>query len=392
MLRQSELFTGRVKKIGQVKKTGIGVLSAVAMVCCMQTTAAKDYQQLEIEYQVNTLAEGLESPWSMVQIADNEWLVTERDGDIIHISEAGQKSHNLNLKDVYVAGQGGLMDIIKGSDFADNGTLYLSYSKGSKKKNRVAVVKTQFVNSQFSASELVFETSDAKNTSVHHSARLLLLPDNTLLLSSGDGYDFRENAQKMSSHMGKLLRINLDGSIPSDNPFLANDDSNTHAIYSLGHRNPQGLVYDSVNKRIISHEHGPAGGDELNVIKPALNYGWPIITYGKDYSGAEITPFTEYEGMQQPTINWTPSIAPSGMAYYRSDAESAFTELQQHLLVTTLVDKRLYAVDAKGNDFTQYALFDDVQGRLRDVSVSSSGAVAILTDGGEAKLLIVSPK
>ncbi len=353
---------------------------------------AKEYDKLDLDYQLETIGTGLNSPWSMVEISEGEWLVTERDGHIVHISEQGQTRHDIGLKPLYVKSQGGLLDIIKGSDFAENGTLYLSYAKGDEDENRIAVASAQFQDGKFSNVKSIFEINDVKNTAVHYAGRLLLLPDNTLMLTSGDGYDFREEAQKMSSQIGKILRINTDGSIPSDNPFVAEEDANTHAIYSLGHRNPQGLVYDTVEQRIFSHEHGPAGGDELNIIKPKLNYGWPIITYGKDYSGAMITPFTEYEGMQQPIINWTPSLAPSGMAFYYSEQEAAFPQLQQHLLVTTLVDRQLYAVDTRSDAFTQYALFDEVTGRLRDVVMAASGNVAILTDGDGASLLLVSPK
>jgi len=385
LLRQSVMH-----KAPALKRIPKALLLFIAILCLAQSVIAKDYAQLNLEYKVKTIAKGLDSPWSMVQVAGDEWLVTERDGDVVYISAAGQSIHNLNLKDLYVKGQGGLMDIMKGPDFDTNGTLFLSYSKGTRSENRIAVVKTQFVNGTFSEASLVFELGENKNTAVHHSAKLLLLPDNTLLLSSGDGFDFREHAQKMSSQMGKVLRINLDGSIPSNNPYVSAANPLSHAIYSRGHRNLQGMVYDTANKRVIAHEHGPAGGDELNVIQPTLNYGWPIITYGKDYSGAQITPFTEYPGMQQPAINWTPSIAPSGMAFYSAETNPAFPKLQQHLLVTTLVDRRLYAIDATGDQFTQYTVFDDIQGRLRDVVIADSGNVAVLTDGGNAELLLIS--
>lgn len=193
-----------------------------------------------------------------------------------------------------------------------------TYAQGELAANRLVIAKAVFDGDKFSSPTIVYKVATDKNTPQHYAGRALFLPDGSLLFSSGDGFDFREQAQVLTSQLGKLLRINADGSIPEDNPFENEQNKAAQAVYSLGHRNTQGLVYDYDSKMIVSHEHGPAGGDELNYISAGKNYGWPVITYGKDYSQARISPFTDYQGMEKPVIDWTPSIAPSGMAYYGS--------------------------------------------------------------------------
>lgn len=163
--------------------------------------------------------------------------------------------------------------------------------------------------------QVLFTISPVKDTPVHYGGRIAFLPDTTLLLSSGDGFDYRESAQKGNRLLGKIIRLNDDGTIPDDNPFVAASKVQS-AIWSLGHRNPQGLVYDAGRKQVFSNEHGPKGGDEINIIEPGKNYGWPVITYGRDYSGANITPYKKYPGMEQSFVDWTPSIAPSSLAVY----------------------------------------------------------------------------
>ncbi len=346
---------------------------------------------LELEYAKTTLVNSLRLPWSMIDVNTDEWLVTERDGHIVHVTPEGSIRHHIPLDNLYVKSQGGLMDIIKGPDFDLNGTLYLSYSKGSQDTNHVTVGKVTFNGKVFTPFETVFEMVHNKHAAVHYGARLLLLPDNTLLVTTGDAYDLRELPQLLDNQHGKILRFNLDGSIPHDNPYANHENPNVRPVYSLGHRNPQGLIYDPISEQIYQHEHGPAGGDEINIIEPTVNYGWPIITYGKDYSGALITPFKAYGELRQPEVDWTPSIAPSGMALYNKFDNAPFPQLQRHLLVTTLVDKKLYSIDL-AEDYKQHQVFPDILGRLRDVYVTDDGRIAVLTDGEEASLLLVTDK
>lgn len=340
-------------------------------------------------YGINTVATGLNSPWSMVQLPNGTWLITERDGHIVIVKEESQLRTKLALDGLFVAGQGGLLDIVLAPDYSESKTLFFTYAQGQLSANRLVVAKATFDGNSFSKPQVIYQVATDKGTPQHYAGRLLMLPDNTLMFSSGDGFDYREQAQIKTSQLGKLLRINLDGTMPNNNPFIEHQNQAAHAVFSIGHRNTQGLVYDYDSGQIVSHEHGPAGGDELNYISAGNNYGWPVITYGKDYSQARISPFTEYPGMQLPSVNWTPSIAPSGMAYYGKNQQS-FASLQGQVLVTTLVDRKLYAVDLNDENFVQANVFPEVTGRLRDVVVTANGNVAVLTDGKAAELLVIT--
>jgi glucose/arabinose dehydrogenase len=218
-------------------------------------------------------------------------------------------------------------------------------------------------------------------------AKIAFMKDGTLLLNSGDGFDHREKSQYLDNHFGKIIRINSDGSIPTDNPFI-NVEGALPEIYSYGHRNMQGLVITSSGD-VYEHEHGPKGGDEMNLIEPSLNYGWPAITYGIDYSGAVISPFTEKDGMEQPLLHWTPSIAPSDMVYYEQDS---YPELTNTFLVTALVSKDVKKVRFDNAKNYQESLFYQLNQRLRNIEVSPGGIIYLLTDGPGGKLIKVLPE
>ena len=343
----------------------------------------------EEPYSIQTLTAELRSPWSMVELPNGTWLITERDGHVVIVKNKEKLRVKLALDGLYVAGQGGLLDVVLSPDYNKTKEVIFTYAQGDLDANRLVIAKATFDGDRFSQPEIIYQVATDKGTPQHYAGRALVLPDNTLLFSSGDGFDYREQAQVITSQLGKVLRIKLDGTIPSDNPFIDHDSPLAHAVFSIGHRNTQGLVYDYDNEHIVSHEHGPAGGDELNYLTAGSNYGWPVITFGKDYSQARISPFKEYPGMEKPSVDWTPSIAPSGMAYYGTK-QKTFSSLQQHALITTLVDQKLYAVDLANGDFTQTHVFPEISGRLRDVFVTKEGKVAVLTDGKDAKLLLIT--
>ena len=207
-------------------------------------------------------------------------------------------------------------------------------------------------------------------------------------VTSGDGFDFREQAQALDSLLGKVLRINTDGSIPDDNPFVGRSDARPE-IFTYGNRNPQAVVVTRAGK-VWVHEHGPRGGDELNLIAPGRNYGWPAITYGMDYSGAYVSPFTSADGMEQPIVQWTPSIAPAGMTEYQGDA---FPEWQGNLFVAALAEKTVRRLTLDGNAVaTQEIMFADLDTRFRDVRTGPDGFIYLLTDSDSGKVYRVSPK
>ena len=227
-----------------------------------------------------------------------------------------------------------------------------------------------------------------RKTSNHYGARMVFLNDKTLVITSGDGFNYREDAQKLDNHFGKIIRINPDGSIPLDNPYL-NSKNALPEIYSFGHRNQQGIAYDSQNDILYSNEHGPRGGDELNLILKRSNYGWPAITYGIDYNGSIISPFTEKEGMEQPLLYWTPSIAPSDMIFY--DGEM-FPELNKNLLISSLVPGEIRRIIIDNDKIREEIIFNKIKGRIRSIKLSSNGSLVVLTDGPRGKAYIITKK
>ena len=238
--------------------------------------------------------------------------------------------------------------------------------------------------------EPIFTASPLKDTPVHYGGRLAWMKDGTLLLTLGDGYDDREAAQQIDSHTGTIVRMNADGSVPDDNPFVGRDDALPH-IYTYGNRNVQGVVVEPTTGRVYAHEHGPRGGDELNLIQPGKNYGWPAITYGIDYSGAVISPHTSLPGMEQPLVHWVPSIAPAGMALYQGDV---FSDWRGDLLISSLAERSLRRIELRpdGRVLGQHKIDIGLNERLRDVDVAPDGSVVLLTDSkNQGKVLRLTP-
>lgn len=341
------------------------------------------------EYRVETVAEGLDHPWSLAFLPDGRMLVTERAGRLRVIEDGALVPEPVaGVPEAYVAMQGGLFEVLPDPGFADNGLVYLSFAHGSPDANATRLVRGRLADRRLEDVAVLFTAVPRKDTPVHYGGRMALLPDGTLALGLGDGFDYREAAQKLDSHLGTIVRLQRDGGIPEDNPF-GNDAGVLDAIYSYGHRNIQGLVYDRERDVLWAHEHGPRGGDELNRIEPGANYGWPLVTHGVDYNGALVTPYTEMEGMEPPVVDWTPSIGPSGMTLYDG---ALFPEWQGDLLVSTLVEKsvrRLVIED--GRVVRQEVLFTELDERLRDVRTGPDGALWLLTDAENGRVLRVTP-
>ena len=329
------------------------------------------------EYELRTIATGLDKPWSIAAIDGDALLVTEKAGRLIRIDATGGVTTIGGTPEVYFANQGGLLEVLPDPGFSQNRTVYLSLAGGDKSANRTTVIKAVLDGDTLKNPETILEVSPDKEGPAHYGGKLAFLPDGTLLVSVGEGFKYREEAQNLTWELGKLLRIHTDGTAPSDNPF----PEQAPRVYSYGHRNPQGLVYDAETNRILMMEHGPKGGDELNHIVAGNNYGWPAITYGVDYSGAVISPFTEAEGMQQPLQYWVPSIGPSGLAIYRGDL---FPEWQGDLLLGSLINEEMRRLRLVGNEVTEdQAVFPEIQGRVRDVRVLADGSIVALTDEGD---------
>jgi aldose sugar dehydrogenase len=342
-----------------------------------------------LAYRIETVAEGLDHPWSMAFLPDGRMLVTERIGNL-RVIENGQLLDDIvfGLPSVHAAGQAGLFDVLLDPQFADNGVLYLSYAEGNGDANRLRVVRARLDGMQLADVEAIFTARPDKRGDVHYGGRMALLGDGTLAIASGDGFIHRESAQILDNHLGKIVRVARDGSIPPSNPFARRSDV-LPEIYSLGHRNPQGLVFDAESGTLYEHEHGPRGGDELNAIRTGHNYGWPLVSHGVDYTGALVTPFTAMEGMVQPLLQWTPSVAPAGMTIYRG---ALFPEWQGSLLVATLVERSVRRIPLlDGAPGEQEILFAELGARIRDVRAGPDGAIYLLTDASDGKLLRVVP-
>lgn len=343
------------------------------------------------DYRIETVAEGLEHPWSLAFLPDGRMLVTERPGRLRLLSAGGETltASLEGVPEVFASGQSGLFDVLLSPDFEQDQTLYLGYSCGTQAVNHTCLSRAHLGDAGLEQVEEIFRVDPAKRGDAHFGGRLAWLSDGTLILTLGDGFDYREQAQNTGNHIGAIVRLNPDGSVPADNPFV-NDDTARSEILSYGHRNVQGLVVDEED-RIIIHEHGPKGGDEINLITAGTNYGWPIATTGLDYTGARVTPFDTYPGTQPPILEWTPSIAPSGMTRYDG---ALFPRWQGDLLIGSLVDREVRRVTLSA-DATQAedveGLFGELDERIRDVRTGPEGAVYLLTDNSEGRVLRVMP-
>jgi glucose/arabinose dehydrogenase len=336
---------------------------------------------------IEVVASGLDHPWGLAFLPGGGVLVTERNGGLRRL-EGGQMRRITGVPKVLNEGQGGLFDVLPHPQFNQNGLVFLSYAHGTRAANGTRIARARLVGDSLLEVTPIYTATPLKRGAVHFGGRMLFLPDGTLLLTTGDGFDFREQAQRLDSPLGKTMRLTVDGKVPPGNPHAA-DPKAQGAIWSRGHRNPQGLAYDPVRRLVFQHEHGPRGGDEVNVIERGANYGWPVATQGMDYSGATISPYKSYPGMKDGLLVWTPSIAPSGLAVYRGPM---FPEWQGDLLVGALVDREVRRVrlSPEGKVLGQEPLFRHVGERIRDVRVAPDGAVWFTTDDPAGKIYRVS--
>lgn len=340
-------------------------------------------------YRIETVANGLDHPWSLAFLPDGVMLVTERVGRLRVIEQGTLREAPVaGVPAVFASGQAGLFEVLPDPEFASNRMLYLSYAHGDNDANGLRVARARFDGGELHDVVPIFSAQPLKRGSAHYGGRLAWLPDATLVIGVGDGFIHREAAQKLDSHFGKLVRIARDGAVPTDNPFVARPGA-LPEIYSLGHRNPQALLFDRENGALYEHEHGPRGGDELNRIAAGKNYGWPLITHGIDYTGARISPWTERDGLEQPLLHWTPSIAPAGMTLYRG---ALFPSWRESLFVAALAEKSVRRVPMKnGVPGAQEILFTELDERFRDVREGPDGALLLLTDSDEGRVLRVLP-
>lgn len=334
-----------------------------------------------------TLVDGLEQPWSLAFLPDGRMLVTERPGRLRQIVDGRLDPAPIaGVPAVNAAGQGGLFEVLPAPDFADSGWLYLSYAHGDARGNTTRLARARLQGHALVDLEVLFEAQPPRATAVHYGGRMAWLPDGTLLLTLGDGFDYRERAQALDDHLGSIVRLRADGGVPDDNPFVGRSDARPE-IFSYGHRNVQGIVV--AGSTVYAHEHGPRGGDELNRLLPGRNYGWPITSFGLDYSGAKVTPFADYPGIVAPLLHWTPSIAPAGLAWFE---DARYPEWRGSLFVAALAERSLRRLwFAADGSLQQEVLLRELGERLRDVRVGPDGALYLLTDSAQGRLLRLAP-
>ena len=342
----------------------------------------------EHAFRVEVVAEGFSHPWGLAFIPGGGMLVTERSGRLNRLdADGGGRVEITGLPDVATGNQGGLLDVVLHPDFSDNQWVYLSYSKPGEGGAATAVGRGRLDGERLEDFEELFIATPYTGGGRHFGSRLAFDAEHYLYISTGDRGN-RDSAQELDNHHGKIIRLTDDGQIPGDNPFLGQPDA-MPGIYSYGLRNPQGMFLHPVTGEIWIHEHGPRGGDEINIIRAGLNYGWPKVTHGREYHGPEIGP-DSMEGMEDPLHHWTPSIAPSGVAYYDGDA---FPRWQGNLFVGALAQTHLARVVIEGEQVVhEERLLDDAGWRIRDVRQGPEGGIYLLVDQRRAPLVRLLPE
>ena len=347
------------------------------------TSFASSAGQLEVQ----TVASGLVNPWGLAFLPDGRMLVTERPGRMRVVTSDGVLSPPLQgMPKFYVGGQAGLLDVALDKDFASNHTLYFCYS--AERGGQAAVARAELDEAKMRLDTKVIFTEHSRGGSNNHGCRIAQGPDGDLFVTLGDHFQPRDEAQNLDEDNGKIIRIKPDGTIPQGNPFVGRTDARPE-IWSYGHRNAQGLAINPATGDLWEIEHGPRGGDEVNIIAKGRNYGWPVIGYGIDYNGAKIHDSTSKDGMEQPVKYWVPSIAPSGMAFYSG---TLFPTWKGSLFTGALKAKMLVRLSLKGNTVTgEERLLQNLNERIRDVRQGPDGALWLLTDSSAGRILRIAP-
>jgi len=329
-------------------------------------------------YRLETVVDGIDIPWGMVWLPGGDMLVSNRGGELYRVTD-GDKTPVDGVPEVHVNGQGGLLDLQLHPNYEDNGWLYLSYSSpaGEGRGSNTAIMRAKLDGNRLVDQAVLYKAEPNSRRGQHYGSRIEFDDEGYLYFSIGERGARDQNPQDLSRDGGKIYRLHDDGSVPDDNPFVDRDDAKP-AIYSWGHRNPQGMDRHPDTGQIWIHEHGPRGGDEVNVIKPGANYGWPILSYGVNYSGTAFAEAEEREGYESPVWYWDPSIAPSGMTFVTSDR---YPDWQGDLLVGSLKFRYLVLCDVEGNAINDAEiLFEDI-GRVRNVRQGPDGYIYVATEG-----------
>ena len=363
----------------QTKKFALALFLSLSFLAC-----AQDKNPVNKAHSHEIIVKDIANPWGFTFLPDGSMLINEKSGKLIHFKN-DKKIEISGLPEIYNRGQGGLLDIELHPDYSKNGWIYFSYAspEGEEEGGNTSISRAKLKDNALIEFQVLYKATP-NTTKGHHFGSRMVFKDNCLFFTIGERGNRDVNPQDITRDGGKIYRIKDDGSIPNDNPFV-NTKNAKPAIYSYGHRNPQGLEIHPLTGEIWEHEHGPRGGDEINIITPAKNYGWPVITYGINYSGTKITDETEKEGMEQPIHYWTPSIAPSGMAFISSDN---YGNWKNDLLVGSLKFSYLNHCTLKDGKVVKEERLLDGLGRVRSVEQGPDGYIYVgIENLGIVKLL-----
>jgi glucose/arabinose dehydrogenase len=365
----------------------VGFLPAALSTAVEASTVTKSEKH---SFRVVELIRPLKHPWSIAWLPDGRLLITERSGTL----RIASKDFRLDpkpiegLPEIRVASQGGLFDVAVHPDYRQNGWIYLSFAEPGSTGSSTALIRGKLEGNRLVKQERLFGLEPKTNSGHHFGGKIVLTNQGVVYLTLGDR-GAKDRAQRLDDHAGSVIRLHDDGKVPRDNPFVSQKDARPE-IFSYGHRNIQGAAVHPQTGELWTHEHGPQGGDEINISRAGKNYGWPVITYGVNYVvGTKIGEGTEKSGMEQPLYQWTPSIAVSGLAFYQGNA---FPQWQGNLFVGALRGSMLVRLELDGNRVTrEERLLQGAVGRIRDVRVGPDGLIYFLTDHPEGSLYRIEP-
>ncbi|MEM1127459.1 MAG: PQQ-dependent sugar dehydrogenase [Bacteroidota bacterium] len=387
----SSLSSGRVASL-----VFVGLVVVLAAASFMADTSDPDtvHTTEQASFRVETVAEGLEVPWGLAFLPDGRLLVAERGGTLRSIGTDGTVSDPIGgVPAVYAEGQGGLMEVKLHPNYDENGWIYLGFSDVRENEAGERVSLTAVSRARLDGTSLVDLESIYQGplefytpSQFHFGTRIVFDEDGFLYFTIGDRGQ-RTLAQNLDVPYGKVHRLHDDGRVPADNPFVDQADA-LDTIWSYGHRNPQGMDIHPATGGLFETEHGPKGGDELNLVERGLNYGWPVITYGINYNGTPITDQTEQDGMEQPVVYWTPSIAVCGIEFYTG---TAFPEWENDLFVTSLMFAEVRRLEIENNEVVDQEVVYQPQGRIRDVTTGPDGALYVAVESGNSHILRLVP-
>lgn len=363
-------------------------LSILTGLAALPAQAQTDIQETEqADFTLVTLADGLDHPWSLAPLPNGDFLVSERPGRLRYVAEGRLRPEPVTgLPDILADNQGGLLGLALHPEFETTRWVYFAFSEGTSSANHTALGRGRLSEdgTSLEAVETLFRVNIDKARGYHFGGRIAFLADGTLILSLGDGGLYRDEAQNLSNHLGTIIRLNEDGTVPFDNPFASARGAQPE-IYSWGHRNVQGIAINPQTGSVWVNEHGPRGGDEINLLRSGRNYGWPVISYGINYDGTPVSDATHAEGMEQPIWFWDPSIAPSAMAFYEGDE---FPDWQGDLFIGALAGEHLVRFEVEGDRIISTEnLLADWGERIREVSLGPDGHLYLLTDSREGRLV-----